>query len=318
MFPRMLRPLVVVLAWALVVSAAHAAAPMQKTQAPGFYRMMLGDFELTALSDGTVKLPFGSFLTNIAPEEAKARLAQAFLADPIEASVNAFLVNTGDKLVMIDTGAGAMFGPTVGKLVASLKAAGYDPSQVDEIYITHMHSDHIGGLVANGQRVFPNATIRVHQRDADAWLDPKKAASASGNDKRVFEGAKLALGPYIESGRLHTILGDGELVPGIRALGTSGHTPGHTVYVVESKGERMYVIGDLMHVGAVQFAAPAVAITFDSDQKAAVAQRQKIFALAEKEGALLAIAHVPFPGMGRLRKTGEGYVFVPVNYSVPQ
>lgn len=290
---------------------------MQKTQAPGFYRTMLGDFEVTALSDGTVKLPFGSFLTNLKPEDAKARLSQSFLADPIEGSVNAYLVNTGEKLVLVDAGAGTMFGPTLGKLVANLKAAGYDPAQVDEVYITHMHSDHIGGVVAGGARAFPNAILRVHQRDADAWLDPKKAAEAPANRKSTFDAARAAFKPYIDAGRLHTILGDGELVPGIRALGTSGHTPGHTVYVVESKGERMYVIGDLMHVGAVQFADPAIAMTFDSDQKAAVAQRQKVFALAAQEGAILAIAHVPFPGMGRLRKAGEGYVYVPVNYSIP-
>ena len=117
---------------------------MAKTMAPGFYRMMLGDFEITALSDGTVNLPVDKILTGIKPAEVNKALAKQGLKAPLETSVNGYLVNTGEKLVLIDAGASNLFGPTLGKLVANLKAAGYTPEQVDEIYITHLHPDHVG------------------------------------------------------------------------------------------------------------------------------------------------------------------------------
>ena len=129
----------------LGIGTSFAAAPFAKTQAPGFYRMMLGEFEITALSDGTVKLPVKDLL-NTAPGKVDAALKKAKIAYPVETSVNAYLINTGSKLVMIDAGAGALFGPTVGGLANSLKAAGYQPEQVDEIYITHMHPDHVSQI----------------------------------------------------------------------------------------------------------------------------------------------------------------------------
>ncbi|MGZ9076297.1 MAG: MBL fold metallo-hydrolase, partial [Burkholderiaceae bacterium] len=127
------------------VSIATAAAPQLKTSAPGYYRMMLGEFEVTALSDGTVDLHMEQLLTNVTAARIRSALAKAYLKDPVEASVNAYLINTGSKLVLIDAGSGTFFGPTVGKLMANLKASGYQPEQIDEIYITHMHADHVGG-----------------------------------------------------------------------------------------------------------------------------------------------------------------------------
>ena len=143
------------------VSMAVAAAPQLKTSAPGYYRMMLGDFEVTALSDGTVDLHMEQLLTNITAAKIRSALAKAYLKDPVEASVNAYLINTGSKLVLIDAGSGTLFGPTVGKLMTSLKASGYQPEQVDEIYITHMHADHVGGLIVGSQIAFPNAIVRA-------------------------------------------------------------------------------------------------------------------------------------------------------------
>ena len=150
-------------------TAALAAAPQVKTQAPGFYRVMLGEFEVTALSDGTVDLPVDKLLKEPAAKTTAA-LKKSFLSVPVETSFNGYLVNTGAKLVLIDAGAGTLFGPTLGKLVASLQAAGYKPEQVDDILITHMHPDHVGGLAANGAIVFPNATVHADRRDADFWL----------------------------------------------------------------------------------------------------------------------------------------------------
>lgn len=300
---------------ALAFAAAHAEAPLAKSQAPGWYRMKLGSFEVTALSDGTVELPVDKLLTNIPAPTIASLLARSYLKAPVETSVNGYLVNTGSKLVLIDTGAAGLFGPTLGKLVANLKASGYQPEQVDEIYITHMHPDHVGGLMADGKAVFPNAVVRADTREGDFWLSPANLEKAPADSKGFFEGAMASLNPYVASGKLKPFDGETDLVPGIRALPARGHTPGHTIYVVESQGNKLVVWGDLMHVAAVQFAMPTATMAFDTDSKAAMPQRQKNYADAAKKGYYVAIAHVSFPGIGKLRADGKGYAWLPANYS---
>jgi glyoxylase-like metal-dependent hydrolase (beta-lactamase superfamily II) len=307
----------VALAATLAPTPALAAAPMVKTQAPGYYRMMLGEFEITALSDGTVVLPVDKLLKQPEAQSQKA-LAQSYLKAPLETSVNGYLINTGSKLVLIDTGAGSLFGPTLGKLADNLKAAGYQPEQVDEIYITHMHPDHVGGLVASGKVVFPNATVRADQHDADFWLSAKNLEAAPADGKGFFQGAQASLNPYVQAGKFKAFDGNTELVPGIKAVAAHGHTAGHTVYVIESKGEKLVLWGDLMHVAAVQFPNPNVTIAFDSDTKNAAAQRKKAYADAAKGGYWVAGAHLSFPGIGHLRSSGSGYTWLPANYSVPR
>ena len=196
-----------------------------------------------------------------------------------------------------------------------MKAAGYAPEQVDEVYLTHMHSDHLGGLLVQAQPAFPNAVVRAARREADHWLSQANMDKAPEDAKGSFKNAMAALDPYVKAGRFKTFDGDVEVSPGIRALGGHGHTPGHTAFVVESGGRKMMVIGDLIHVAAVQFENPAVTIGFDGDQKAAAAARKKLFDLAAKEGALIGGAHLQFPGLGHLRTEGKGYRFVPVNYT---
>jgi glyoxylase-like metal-dependent hydrolase (beta-lactamase superfamily II) len=303
-------------ATALFPTVASAAAPMVKTQAPGFYRLMVGDFEVTALSDGTVNLPVDQLLTHTTAAHVKEALARNFQSAPVETSVNAYLVNTGAKLVLIDTGAAGLFGPTLGNLVANLKASGYQPEQVDEVYITHMHADHVGGLMAGDKLVFPNAVVRADKRDADFWLSAENLEKAPADAKGFFQGAQASLNPYVKAGHFSPFEGNTSLVPGIKAQSAYGHTPGHTVYVVESKGQKLMLWGDLMHVAAVQFAEPAVTIQFDTDSKSAAVQRKQAYAEAAKGGYWVAAAHLPFPGVGHLRAAGAGYVFLPLPYGV--
>jgi len=294
---------------------ALAAAPMAKTNAPGFYRFMLGDFEVTVVSDGTVELPVDTLLKGKTKEQIDEILAKSYLKSPLETSVDGFLVNTGSKLVLIDTGAGTLFGPTLGKLLANIKASGYQPEQIDEIYITHMHPDHVGGLAADGKAAFPNAVVHADKREADYWLSDDNAQKAAGEMKGFFQGVKGTAGVYAAAGKLKTFSGNTELVPGIKAVSSVGHTPGHTTYVVESQGQKLVLVGDLIHVAAVQFPDPTVTIGFDSDSKAAEGERQKQFADAAKGGYLLGAAHLPFPGIGRLVADGKGYRFLPANYT---
>jgi glyoxylase-like metal-dependent hydrolase (beta-lactamase superfamily II) len=293
---------------------AQAAAPMGKTNAPAFFRVMLGSFEVTALGDGTADLPVDQLLAND-PAKTRQALAASFLVAPLESSFNAFLINTGAKLVLIDTGAGALFGPTLGKLLANLKASGYTPEQVDEIYITHMHPDHVGGLAATGALAFPNATVRADGREAAYWLSEANLKAAPEASKGFFQGAMASLNPYAKAGKFKPFSGDTELVAGIKATSSYGHTPGHTSYLVESGGKKLLVAGDLIHVAAVQLDNPSITIAFDSDAGAASAARAKAFGAAARDGTLVAAAHIAFPGIGHLRAAGTSYQWIPVNYT---
>lgn len=291
-----------------------AAAPQVKTPTPGFYRIMLGSYEVTALSDGVLRLPVDRLLLNSSPKQIETALAEHHQGLPVVTSVNAYLINTGSKLILVDTGAGSLLGDGLGKLVVNLKAAGYQPQQVDEIYLTHMHPDHLGGLTQNGKAAFPNAVVRAGQQDADFWLSESRLKQAPPKEKASFENVIAALKPYQAAGHFKTFSNDGELSPGISAFAAHGHTPGHSIYLVESQGKKLLLLGDLIHVAAVQFAHPRVAISFDKDAKAAVAQRLRVFSDSAQRSVLVGGPHLSFPGLGYLNKQGEGYDWVSLEY----
>ncbi len=300
---------------ALIAFPAHAAAPLSKTQAPGFYRMTLGDFEITALSDGTLPLAVDTLLTNTSPAKVQKALNRWYLKEPVDTSVNAFLINTGAKLILVDTGTGAMMGPSLGKLAGNLQAAGYRQDQVDEIYITHMHGDHVGGLISGDKMAFTNAIVRADKHDADYWLSQANMDAAPKDAQGFFKGAMASIKPYVAAGKFQPFDGDTDLGPGIKAVAAHGHTPGHTIYVVESKGQKLVLWGDLMHVAAVQFEDPSVTIKFDTDSKSAALQRKRAYADAAKGRYWVAAAHLAFPGIGHVRSEGHGYAWVPANYA---
>jgi glyoxylase-like metal-dependent hydrolase (beta-lactamase superfamily II) len=299
-------------------SAVQAAAPQVRTQAPGFYRMMLGDFEITVLSDGTVPQTVSEVATHTTPERVEELLARDHLEDPVEVSINAFLINTGTALVLVDTGAGGFFGPNVGgRLQQSLRSAGYQPEQIDVVLLTHIHTDHSGGLMSGTRREFPNAVLQVHSREADFWLGRENKAKGEV-DPKYFEEARAMVGPYQDAGKLKTFGNGDAIVPGIRAVPTPGHTPGHSAYVVESRGQRLVLWGDLMHFGSVQLREPSVTVAYDVDARAAAAQRARAFAEAARRGDLIGLAHMSFPGLGRLGAEGKGYRWIPANYTSGQ
>jgi glyoxylase-like metal-dependent hydrolase (beta-lactamase superfamily II) len=300
------------------VVPALAAAPMVKTQ-PGFYRMMLGDFEVTALNDGVVGYLTAQLIPTATPQQIKDALSENGLTDPVGMSYNAFLINTGSKLVLIDTGTGGKLESVpafhgTGHLMANLRAAGYQPEQVDEVYITHLGPDHVGGLTLETERAFPNAIVRAPRAEVDLFLHPGNAPAWTRSWTRFW--ADL-FSPYIKAGKFESIEGDVVLTPGIRALATHGHAPGHTSYIVESKGQTLIVMGDLLLMGAVQFMHPSLGSSADADPKAAAEQRLRIFNMAAADDDWVAGGHLSFPAIGHIRAAQGRYFWVPIDYALP-
>ncbi|MBK3478374.1 MBL fold metallo-hydrolase [Pseudomonas sp. MF6751] len=301
---------------AVFSAASTAAAPFSKIENPGFYRIMLGDFEVTALSDGISPMPADKILINTQLKQLEKAMEVNNLSLPLPTSVNAYLINTGEKLVLVDVGTGALHGETLGKMMKNLNASGYKAEQVDEIYLTHLHPDHVGGLVAQDKIAFPNAIVRVEKEEVAFWLNEETKRQAEEKDKRFFDAAITSLKPYEMAGKLKTFEGEKELTQGISAIETRGHTPGHSVFAVESKGKKMVILGDMIHVASVQFPDPNVAIAYDIDASAAVAQRKRLFDDLAQQRALVAGAHLSFPGLGYISRKGDGYDWHPLNYGV--
>lgn len=314
--------LAIVLAGAGIVTVStpamtQAAAPAAvKTQVPGYYRMALGDFEVTALYDGYIELDSKLF-KNATPVEMQKLLARAFVGKTgMQTAVNGYLINTGANLILVDTGSAKCFGPTLGSLPDNLKAAGYEAAQVDTVVITHLHPDHACGLItADGKLAFPNATVRTDKAESDFWMNEQIAAKAPKDSQGSFKQARDSLQPYIAAGKFKPFSGAETIVPGITAVPTPGHTPGHTSYQVSSKDQTLLILGDIIHSYAMQFPRPTIAIAFDNDSSKAIAIRKKIFADAAKNQTLLAGAHLPFPGIGQVHVEGTGYDWVPVQYA---
>lgn len=300
----------------LATGLASAGAPPQKTQVPGYYRLALGNIEVTALFDGAIQLDAKLLKNTSAREVAKLHARMFVKGSTMQTAVNAYLINSGGKLVLVDAGAAKALGPRLGQIVANLKAAGYTPEQVDAVLLTHLHGDHVAGLVdAEGRAVFANARIWSAKADNDFWLNEEIAAKAPKEFQPFFKMARDAAAPYLKTGQWQTFSTDQELLPGIASFAANGHTPGHSGYLVGAGEDRLLIWGDIVHNHAVQFAHPQVAIEFDSDPKAAVATRKKIFAKAAREKLLIAGMHLPFPGIGHVRKETSGYSWVPVDFS---
>lgn len=286
------------------------------SQQPGGYSIRVGDVRIVSLTDGSVPQDLYALLRHTTRRSIDRLLARNFQANPVEASINAFLVDMPEHLILVDTGSGELFGPgNGGKLLGSMAAMGLRPEQVTDILITHAHSDHSGGLIKGGQRVFVNATVYVGKPDLDFFFD-RENQSRTGYDKVHFDIAQNTLKPYLDANKLKTFSGTEQILPGISATIHPGHTPGAAFYTLTSKGEQIVFIGDTIHVAAVQFPDPDVTIVYDQNEKRAAEVRKRAFAQFAARGDLIAAPHLPFPGIGHVRADGKGgYDWVPVAYT---
>ncbi|MBB5714137.1 MBL fold metallo-hydrolase [Sphingomonas aerophila] len=311
-----LLPLLLAAAVVSVPPAAAQPAPLHATaQVAANYRLMIGDARVTALSDGTVPIDLHQLLRGTTEQRIDDLLRQNFQTNPAEASINAYLIELSGRRILVDAGAGDVFGPgNGGRLPQALAAVGVTPGQITDILLTHVHSDHSGGLVRNGRMLFPNAIVHAGRPDVDFFLDAGNA-KRTGYDQRYFDEARKTLGPYVDAGRVRPFEATGEILPGIVAELHPGHTPGSAFYVLTSKGERIVFVGDIVHAAAVQLPQPTVTITFDQDQDRARAVRREALTRFAADEVLLAAPHIAFPGIGHVTHDGAGYGWIPVEFA---
>ncbi len=296
---------------------APAATPPAGKQAPSFYRSKLGDYEITVVNDGARAVPMPpSFVRNVSNADVLAAAEAAYMPKgSIIAPFNPIVVNTGAKLILIDTGYGPGIAPTVGLLPGTLAAAGIDPKDVDIVLISHIHGDHILGLkTPDGALAFPNAEIKVPAVDWSYWMsDENMSRAPEGFQKASFGFARKIFSNLAD--RVTRYDWGKEVAPGITAIESSGHTPGHTSFMIASGAARLFFQGDVSNVPDLFLRNPDWQVMFDSEPEKAVVTRRRIYDMATAEKVLVAGYHFPFPGLGYIEKAGTGYRLVPAAWS---
>ena len=277
----------------------------------GFFKWKVGDVEMTALYDGEwIKDHDESFIKGVNVEQTKKALADAGQPnDAVHIPFNVFIANMGGKLVMFDSGTGAQVAPTAGLLAGNMAKAGIDPAKIATVLITHLHPDHIFGLMAKDTNAatFPNAEIVVSAADFKFWTDP----SMKGVPEGLKGVAQRIQATFPTWKNVRQIDGEVEVAPGVRSVSTPGHTPGHTSYQLSSGGKTLYILGDITNVPALFLKHPDWQVQFDTDGDLAQKTRHAVMDRMVAEGAQVACYHYPFPAAGVIAKDGDGYAFAP-------
>jgi glyoxylase-like metal-dependent hydrolase (beta-lactamase superfamily II) len=297
---------------------AKAAAPLSDKQAPSFYRYKIGDIQVNAISDGAASFALTeSYIGNANRDDINAALQKAFLPkDQITNFYAPLVLNIGGKLIAIDTGNGAAAYASskggVGQFATNMTAAGFDPEAIDTVVISHFHGDHVNGLLlADGTPAFPNAEVLVPAVEWKFWMDDGEMSRATGdrmtglfkNNRRIFEaGLKKKVTPYAW---------DKDVVPGLLAIASIGHTPGHTSYVLSSGSDALFIQSDVTNHPALFAAHPDWHVMFDQDSAEAQATRHKVYDMLVADRMRVQGFHYPFPANGFVEKDGNGYRLVP-------
>jgi len=277
-------------------------------QVPAIHHRKVGDITVTSVSDGFLD---GSMavIQNIATEDAARILRENHRPVPRRTAVNTFLIRSGDRIALVDTGCGAMMAATGGKLFENLAAAGVATDAIDTVLLTHMHPDHSNGLSdADGKPFFAKAELAMHEAEHAFWHDDAAMAKADETSRaRNFMAGRTQVAPYAKRLRLFS---SGEVFPGVTAMHLPGHTPGHTGYLIASGGQSLFIWGDIIHLPEIQTQHPEVTMAFDIDPVQAAATRKRVFEQVATDGQAVAGMHMHFPGLLHLAKRNGGYALI--------
>lgn len=292
--------------------AARADGPSSSPELTPLAQIKVGRFTVTALSDGYADMPY-SYFPGRTPEQVEAAAKAQFTARPsgVRFVFNQYLVEDGTSRILIDAGPAGTLGET-GRLPAALAARGLRPDQIDAVIVTHMHQDHLGGLVAGGRRNFPNAEVYVDRRDVAHWTDPARQAGAADYLQTSFRLSSDLVRLYP---RLQATQGDHRIAPGLSLIDLSGHTPGHIGVRLEDGSRSLVMVSDMLFPVVHPTMGTDVNFLFEQDRAAAHAMRTRFFPRAAEEGVLIAATHMPFPGLGRVVSEGGRFNWLPADWA---
>ncbi|MEM0949345.1 MAG: MBL fold metallo-hydrolase [Pseudomonadota bacterium] len=297
---------------ALSLAATASSAQSRLPAFEGVQRLRVGNATITALSDGYVDFitPQSQVLQGIEVDAYEAAIAVSGRgAGARQTDVNAYVVEIADRKIMIDAGTNKGFVPTLGRTQDALTAAGFTTEEITDILITHLHPDHSGGLIGeNGEALFPDARVLVHQLEHEYWVEGDPVAAGRPDMEVQFQLAKAAAS--LSGDRWELFSGTDLGLPGITAEPLFGHTPGHVGCMIEADGERVFVVSDIVHQPVIQIALPAVSVAFDVDRDVARQTRQRTLDRAAADGERIIGMHLPFPGAGYVERAGEGYRWI--------
>lgn len=289
---------------AMLAACSGASGPAQYKLGGGqVVRLDLGDISLMAVEDASGSMDVSRFSGPLGDFARKSY----FSGGKTPSSVNIFLLSVDGKLVLIDSGWGPE-GRVRGTALAELAKIGVRPELIDYVLLTHLHSDHISGLLADGQAVFPNASVLASKPEVDFWMDEATLENATYTD-----GAMLAHKiSEAYAGRFDTFDFGGTVLPGVEAVSATGHTPGHTAFLVGLGHNRVLIAGDFVHAAALQFAQPDECANYDMDPEQAAHSRRALMQMAVEQKLVLGGMHIPFSGLGTVAADGNGYEFTPL------
>lgn len=295
---------------------AQAAADLgtPTLPSPGFKKLQVGAMEVIALNDGVGRRPLvAEFVKNAPIDQVKALLASQNLStDYIDVPFTPFLVVNGNQRYLMDTGFANNGGPTTGKMIANMAAAGFKPEDINNVVISHFHGDHINGLLyKDGSLVYPNAKVHVPAGEYAFWMDKDRLEKATGGLKGAMTNAQRVFSK-IPADKLVKFEAGSEVAPGITSVAAFGHTPGHSLFTVKSNGQSFIYVADLTNVPALFARNPDWAVMFDMDAEKARESRRKIFDMIVKDKMMAGGFHFPFPAMGTITQSGNGYQFNPL------
>jgi len=302
---------------------AHAAAPPAGKQAASFYRYKIGTTEITVLSDGINRLPVTeAFVLNAKVDEVNAALREAYMEPGVFIGpYNPIVINTGSKFALVDMGTGETnyinSKGVGGQLLANMAAAGIDRNAIDTIIISHYHGDHINGLLkADNSLAFPNAEVLVPAREHKYWTDAgEESRSPTPRIADNFKNVRRVMGNAEVAKRLRTYEWDKEVIPGVLAVGTPGHTPGHTSHIVTSGASKVYVQADVTHAPFLFARHPGWHAFYDHEPVLAEATRRKVYDMLSAEKMMVQGFHYPFPSVAHVEKTATGYLEIPMPWN---